>query len=416
MERTAVVTRNNFSLALLWLLMAISSVLFIEPAPYDLLGIALLLVFFGMGLRIPTGLAVAGFLLGIFLLASSIASALAPDPVASFRSLSVRFFMIAFWVLFTSLLYEDPGRVLRVLFSGYMVAAIIAVIAGILGYYRLVPYTEQLVLYGRVRSFFKDPNVYGPFLVPVALYAVAQLESASRTGKIFLAGILAFLMFGILLSYSRGSWLNLAIALSLYFALRLLTKKSASLRRKMLLKGSIVAACAVLFLGWVISTDKIQSMVEERAKMQYYDLAEEQGRFSRQKVILKSILVTPIGIGAGQSNQAYNFGKEPHNIYLQLLIESGWIGALAFFGFILLTLWKSIQFAFQPSTVQAVYIAVFACFIGLLSQSLFVDSTHWRHMYLLLGILWGPMLAWKTDVRSTVIAAPPAIPEQESRQ
>ena len=32
------------------------------------------------------------------------------------------------------------------------------------------------------------------------------------------------------------------------------------------------------------------------------------------------------------------------------------------------------------------------------------------------GATWGPMLAWKTDVRSTVIAAPPAIPEQESRQ
>lgn len=416
MERMATITRYNFSYVLLWLLMACSSVIFIEPAPYDLLGVALFLIFFGMGLRIPPGLVIAGFLLGIFLLTNSLASALAPDPEASFRSLGVRFFMIACWVLFTSLVYEDPVRVLRVLFSGYMAAALIAVTAGILGYYRLVPYTEQLVEFGRVRSLFKDPNVYGPFLVPVALYAVAQLESASRFGKTLLVGTFAFLMFGILLSFSRGSWLNLAIALFLYFTLRVLTQKTARSRHRMLVKGGIVATCAALFLGWIINTDNIQSMVERRAKLQYYDLAEEQGRFSRQKTVLKSILVTPIGIGAGQSTQEYNFGKEPHNIYLQILIESGWIGALAFFGFILLTLWKSIQFAFQPSSLQAVYIAVFACFVGLLSQSLFVDSTHWRHLYLLLGILWGVMLAWQSDIRAAAIAAPPAIPEQETRQ
>ncbi len=401
MERAVTVTRYNFSLVLLWLLMAVSSIVFFEPAPYDLLGIALLLVFFGLGLRIPAGLGTAGYLLGIFLLANFIASALAPDPAASFRSLAVRTYMLAFWILFISLIYEDPRRVLRVLFSGYMVAAIIAVTAGVLGYYRLVPYTEQLLEFGRVRSLFKDPNVYGPFLVPVALYAVARLEGASHMKKFFLTGAFGFLMFGILISFSRGSWLNLAIALFLYFLLRLLTQRSRRLRRRMLLQGSAVAALAVLFLGWAINTDSIQSMVERRAKLQYYDLAEERGRFNRQLTVIKRALVRPVGIGAGQSTQEYNFGKEPHNIYLQVLIEAGWIGALAFYGFLLLTLWKSIQFVFQPSELQAVYTAVFACVVGLLSQSLFVDSTHWRHMYLLLAVLWGPLLAWKTELRST---------------
>jgi O-antigen ligase len=397
MERSATISRFNFSLSLLWLLMAISSIVFIEPAPYDLLGITLALVFFGLGLRIPVGLGSAGILLGIFLLANLLASALAQDPVDSIRSLAVRTYMIAFWVMFTSLVYEDPKRILNVLFSGYMVAAIIAVTAGILGYYRLVPFTEQLIEFGRVRSLFKDPNVYGPFLVPVALYAIVKLETATISRKIFLAAALGFLVFGILLSFSRGSWLNLAIALFLYFILRVMTQRSSVSRQRMLLHGGAVAALVMLFVGFAISTDSIQSMVERRAKLQYYDLAEEEGRFDRQLIVLKSALVTPIGIGAGQSDKDYNFGKEPHNIYLQVLIEAGWAGALAFYGFILLTLRKSIQFAFQPSEVQPLYIAMLACFAGLLAQSLFVDSTHWRHMYVLLATLWGPFLAWRTD-------------------
>lgn len=398
MERAVVITRHRLNLGLLWLLMAISSIVFIEPTPYDVMGFALILLFFGLGLRLPTGLGSAVYLLGVYVIANTIASALAPDPVASLRSLVVHIYLLASWILFICLIYEDPARVLRVLYSGYLVAAIIAVTLGILGYYKLVPYTEQLIEYGRVRSLFKDPNVYGPFLVPVALYLVARLETATHGQKIVLIGIFAFLTFGILLSFSRGSWLNFAIALVLYAILRPLIQPSVRLRRRLMLQTGVVALFLVLFVGWVISTDHIQSMVERRAKVQYYDVQAEGGRFSRQLAVIKMALVSPLGIGEGQSRLRQNFGKEPHNIFLQVLIESGWIGALAFYTFLALTLVKAFKFVFQPSTIQAVYLAGFVCVIGLLVQSLFIDSAHWRHLYVLLAALWGPMLAWKTDV------------------
>ena len=398
MERAVVITRHRLNLGLLWLLMAISSIVFIEPTPYDVMGFALILLFFGLGLRLPTGLGSAVYLLGVYVIANTIASALAPDPVASLRSLVVHIYLLASWILFICLIYEDPARVLRVLYSGYLVAAIIAVTLGILGYYKLVPYTEQLIEYGRVRSLFKDPNVYGPFLVPVALYLVARLETATHGQKIVLIGIFAFLTFGILLSFSRGSWLNFAIALVLYAILRPLIQPSARLRRRLMLQTGVVALFLVLFVGWVINTDHIQSMVERRAKVQYYDVQAEGGRFSRQLAVIKMALVSPLGIGEGQSRLRQNFGKEPHNIFLQVLIESGWIGALAFYTFLALTLVKAFKFVFQPSTIQAVYLAGFVCVIGLLVQSLFIDSAHWRHLYVLLAALWGPMLAWKTDV------------------
>ena len=400
MERTAVITNHRLSLGLLWLVMATSSIVFIEPTPYDVLGAGLMLVFFALGLRFPPGLGTAAYLLGIFALANIVASAVAPDPVASFRSLSVRLYMLVTWIFFTCLIYENPKPVLRILFSGYTVAAILAVTLGILGYYRLVPYTDQLLEFGRVRALFKDPNVYGPFLVPVAIYVVAGLESAKRVEAVFLIGIFAYLTFGLLLGFSRGSWLNFGISLVIYFGLRMLTQTSVRMKRRLLLQAGVVAVFSVLFVGWAISTDKIQSMIEIRAKLQNYDVQEQGGRFSRQSIIINSALETPLGIGTGQSNLQHNFGGEPHNIFLQVLIEAGWIGALSFYAFLALTLSRAFRFVFQPSTVQAVYIASFACVIGLLAQSFFIDSTHWRHLYLLLAMLWGPLLAWQTDVRS----------------
>ncbi|MCG6889206.1 MAG: O-antigen ligase family protein [Gammaproteobacteria bacterium] len=398
MERAVVITRSPLNLGLLWLLTAISSIVFFEPTPYDILGFTLLLLFFGLGLRLPTGLGTPVSLLGVYIITNAFASALAPDPVASLRPLIIHFYLLGNWIFFICLIYENPARVLKVLYSGYLFAAIIAVTLGILGYYKLVPYTEQLIEYGRVRSLFKDPNVYGPFLVPVALYLVARLESATHGEKFVFIGIFAFLTFGILLSFSRGSWLNMAIALVLYAILRPLIQPSARVRRRLMLQTGVVAVFLALFLGWVINTDHIQSMVERRAKLQYYDVQAEGGRFSRQLAVIKMALVRPLGIGEGQSRLRHNFGKEPHNIFLQVLIESGWIGALAFYSFLVLTLVKAFKFLFQPSTIQAVYLASFVCVIGLLVQSLFIDSAHWRHLYLLLAALWGPMLAWKTDV------------------
>jgi hypothetical protein len=390
--RTALITQYRTSLALLWVMLATSSIVFIEPAPYDMLGFALLAAFFMLGLRIPVGLRNASILLGIFFLANVIASALTPEPADSFRALAVRFYMLATWLLFTCLVFEDPGRVIRVLFSGYLAAAVITVTAGALGYYKLVPYTAQLVEFGRVRSTFKDANVYGPFLVPVIMYLVARIETAPRLDKLYLGGLFAYMIFGILIGYSRGSWVNLLVALLVYFMLRLLVQKSSQQKRRLMLQGGGLILFAALFLGWVSTTDQIRDLAAKRVHVQYYDFQEGRGRFVRQKWVLERSLTEPLGIGAGQSEQPFFFNKAPHNVYLHVLIESGWIGALAFFSFIGLTLWKSLHFLFRESDIQPVYIAVFASVIGILFQSLFVDSTHWRHMYLLFGMLWGPLL------------------------
>jgi hypothetical protein len=71
-----------------------------------------------------------------------------------------------------------------------------------------------------------------------------------------------------------------------------------------------------------------------------------------------------------------------------VLSEGGWIAGLAFGFFLVLTLAKSLplvhgSWSFRPESQLA-----FAAVAGILLQSFFIDSTHWRHLYLLLGVLW----------------------------
>ena len=40
---------------------------------------------------------------------------------------------------------------------------------------------------------------------------------------------------------------------------------------------------------------------------------------------------------------------------------------------------------------RATYHAVYAAYLGMVAESLIIDSDHWRHYFLILGVLWGLM-------------------------
>ncbi|MDH3767664.1 MAG: hypothetical protein OES99_04335, partial [Gammaproteobacteria bacterium] len=167
-------------LASLWLLIAVSSFVFIEPAPYDIIAVVLCVTFFTLGLKVPSRLGLPLLLMALFVVAN-ILSILFAKPsleqpaayLAFYAGLTV--YLIVTWVFFTSLVAANPRRVPELIWSGYLVAAIIAVALGLAGYFRLVPATDLLMEHGRARSTFKDPNVFASFLIPVALYLLAAM-------------------------------------------------------------------------------------------------------------------------------------------------------------------------------------------------------------------------------------------------
>jgi len=153
---------------------------------------------------------------------------------------------------------------------------------------------------------------------------------------------------------------------------------------------------AVLALSLAITyTTAGRLYVERAAIVQAYDVAEG-GRFDTQANALREIGRNPIGIGPGMSTP--RFGLVPHNLYLHVAVEGGWLGALSFYLFLIITLARGLSRVNTVSALRGNLQIVVAVLIGTLAQSLFIDSTHWRHLWLLLALTWAITISIDRDV------------------
>ncbi|MGH8603290.1 MAG: hypothetical protein ACREXR_11120, partial [Gammaproteobacteria bacterium] len=153
-------TQRAYVLWLLWLLLALSSFVRVEPAPYDVLGACLFLFFFTLGLRIPPGVGAPMFCLSVFVLANVVAAMCAPDTVRTLRPMGIRLYMLVSWFLFICLIYENPRRVYDVIWSGYIFAAIIAVFLAAFMFFGIldIQVGTGREKEGRAVGLFKDAN------------------------------------------------------------------------------------------------------------------------------------------------------------------------------------------------------------------------------------------------------------------
>lgn len=382
---------SNIPLIPIWLLIAISSIVFIEPAPYDVLGILLIVGYFAAGLRIPPHLSTALVLLTIFLIANVLSAMFTSDPFRCTRYMFITFYLVLTWLFFTSVIYNDPERVYNTILNAYLFAAVIAVILGVIGYLKLTSFYELFLSYDRVKGPFKDENVFGPYLIPPILYLVFKLEGAQLNQFILKLTLLLFLTLGILLSFSRGAWFNLLISAFIYGVLRLMTARSNRDVSGLMMIGGIVLIASVSFITWAVTSTDIAEVFFRRARLfQKYDVGTG-GRFSTLKIVVEQIFQNPIGIGPGESK--YSLSLDPHNLYIHITSETGWLGGVAFCSFLIISVWQGFLFSMSRSKLQGLYIIVFACVLATLIQSMLIHSTHWRHLYLLLAMLWGPMIA-----------------------
>ena len=378
---------STFVLQLIGLTLATSSIVFIEPSPYDVLVIVLFIAMMFLGLRFARELQLAGICLGIFVLANLAAAFLSADPLTTIRFLSTRVYLVLTWGFFASLLISSPALVSRSIWTGYAIAALIALVWGTLEYFGFIR-MEMWEGGLRAKGPFKDPNVFAPFLVPVGMYCLKVLYTNRAIGmKVLFGGLFLYVALGVLIGFSRGGWIAFICSFLLFSFLILITRSSLRERLQLLLANLLLVLLAVSVLSAAIMTTTIGERFFQRAVItQSYDL-KEGGRFYTQKEALKIIGENPIGIGPGRSN--IELGLQPHNLYLHMFLESGWLGGFAFFVFLFYTLYRSMGLVYWSSPLRDDFLVVFASLAGLLLQSLFIDSTHWRHFWLLLALSWG---------------------------
>lgn len=363
-----------------------------KPAPYDLLLCVTMAIYFALGLKFPRRLLMLAILWGLFLLGYGFSGigALYIERVSNFMLVSV--YLVASTLFFASLVASNPERNLATVWWAYVVAAFIASALGVGAYFGLVPNGEGLLLYSRVKSTFNDPNVFGPFLVAPILFLILRLSMSSNRRDLLLVPLLGVLFLAILLSFSRGAWGNLIASGGVFL---FLTWKTATSARQ--ITRLTVAVLAIIALGacvvvWALSSNLVSELFEQRFSLtQSYDVSADSGRFAVQELALETVLTNPLGIGPSQ--WAKIAPADPHNVYLNIFLAGGWLSGLAFVSIVVMTVYFGIRSAFVPSSFQGLQIVAVATFVGHMGEAFIIDIDNWRHVYLMIGLIWGGIAA-----------------------
>ncbi len=372
---------NDWVMQLLFFSVLLSSFVMIEPAPYDflmMLSMCLFFIFSKYRLTDGTGIAV----IALLMLAASnfVPMYLAKDMGAALKYCLVTLYLMLSWFVIVGIAPGYRTRLIRVVLNAYVLSALISVLIGILAFFHLLPGSDLFFYFGRVKSFFKDANVFGPYVVIPAVYALYLFEHGFGKKKVLSFLLFVVLCIGVLLSFSRAAWGNLFLTAGLYL---ILTRDfSLKKRANFLLLLAVIALPLFLYL---IQTPFVDELFSGRLSFQGYD----NERFSNQFEALQLGLNHPLGIGPGQSEEYLQLSA--HSLYLRLFAENGITGFLAFLAFYALSLMKAYNHSKRMTGhMKRYYTLIFAGLIGLLFNSFFVDTLHWRHFWFLLALAWVP--------------------------
>lgn len=358
-----------------------------EPAPYELYMVALIAIWFLFGLKISKNVAIPLTLLVIFnfggLLSLTTMNELEGNDtlyvaVSLFLGLSAVFF---------AAVIEDDGDRLPVIFKAYILAALVTAMLGILGYFGAIPSAESFTRYSRAMGAFQDPNVFGPYLVLPCCFLVYQMLTGNLANMpLRMLGLLV-LTLGVFLSFSRAAWGLYTFSMCLLLMLMLLQERAQRFRLRIFVLGLTGFTTIAVALLIALQFDQVSDLFSTRAQLvQDYDSAQF-GRFARYGLGFALAMETPLGIGPVEFGKLY--GEDTHNIWLKTLLDYGWIGFLAFLTLTAWTLVAGFKCLLRDRPWRPYIICVYTVFLGHILIGTVIDIDHWRHFYILLGVIWG---------------------------
>ena len=373
-------------LLVLYVTVLASSVAFIEPSPHDGLMIVLALACVIAGVHFERRLA----LLFIFLLIFNIGGLLSALNVAGeekavqYAATSVYLAIAA--LIFACLFAENTMTRLATMRSAYVLTAVIVALAGICGYFNAFPGAEyHFAHYGRAEGFFKDPNVFGPFLIWPALIVAERM--IVRRATLLNSAIIFVLLLGLLLCFSRGAWFHFGVSAEVMIVLAFATTTNSRVRFRIFTLSVIGLAVLAAFIAIALSFDSVASMFKERFQLvQSYDVGQG-GRFELQELALAAVFKYPNGMGPFEFSRVN--GLQQHNVYLQAFMVYGWIGGVTYIMLLASTFTVALRSVFVATPWQPYLITAFAAFTGEVLEGFIIDTDHWRHFFLLLGMIWG---------------------------
>lgn len=357
-----------------------------EPAPYELYMAGLIAVWSLFGLRISRAITPLLVLIITFNIGGMIAMTQMSDLMNTPLYLAVSLFL-GFTAIFFAAVTEVDPRLFRVIFLSWVASAVVTSVLGMLGYFGAVPGAEMFTKYGRAAGAFQDPNVFGPFLTLPGIYLLYRVLTGNPLKMAIYAVPLLIVTGGIFLSFSRGAWGLFGASSILLTGFLFLQSDSGKFRLRIVVMSIAAIVLLTVALLIVLQIPSIAELFTTRAQLvQDYDGAR-LGRFARYAIGFLLATEKPFGIGALVFGQIY--GEDTHNIWLKTLMDYGWLGFASYFLLIVWTVAAGFRILLRNRPWQPYLLSAYVVFLGHIALGTVIDTDHWRHFYLLLGLIWG---------------------------
>jgi O-antigen ligase len=359
---------------------------FIDTATYDIYMAGLIAIWALFGLRISRAIVPMLVLLVTMNIGGMISMTQMSNLANTPLYLCVSMFLAFTAVFYASVAAVQPSRY-RLIFRAYVIAAVLTSLLGIAGYFHAFPGAEMFTKYDRAAGAFQDPNVFGPFLVLPGIYLLYLLLMGPISRMPLLAVPLLIITAGIFFSFSRGAWGMFGVSAVLLTGCLFLQSASGMFRLRVVVMTVAALSLLIIAIIVILQLPGVSEMFSSRAHLeQSYDTAR-LGRFARYTIGFQMALEHPLGIGPLVFGTI--FGEDTHDIWLKALMDYGWLGFVSFLTLTLWTIAAGFRILLRDRPWQPYLLCAYVAFIGNIGLGTFIDIDHWRHLYLLLGLVWG---------------------------
>jgi hypothetical protein len=377
----------NISVDKLLMVITITSALILpyvsfEPAPIDYVLVFLAATYLATGGVVSrNALIIVGVYLAFYFAAGI--SSIVHDRMNSEQF--ARYYFVEVFLIFTTLMaysiFKSKPYLANIFLKYYCIGATISCIVILLIYFGAPSY-EGIYRDStriRIKGFFKDPNVLGPFLIfplLVLIFAPNRIDIK----MIWRLGIIP--MFVVLfMTYSRASLGGFVISLFAFIFIKSLFGASWS--------GFIASFLLAIAFILVVSTqfeliDNIFSEFEIfRARMVLHGY--DQGRFYDIGNALYLGAGTLFGLGPASYESMFN-ALSPHNLFVAKLVDGGWVPALIISWFMFYPIWMALKMFFKRR--DDIFLVLCCVLLAHFVMAMVINSHHWRHLLLLCAIIF----------------------------
>ena len=202
------------------------------------------------------------------------------------------------------------------------------------------------------------------------------------------AAIAAVLAIGLLVSFSRGAWISAALSVAIVVVIGATRARRSSDSNRFAAFATVGTLGFIAVMLGALQIDKVETLLAERASMeQSYDIGPE-GRFGGQRKAVALILENPLGIGTHSFRDRHH-PEEPHNVYLSMFLNAGWIGGLFYILSVGVTLAVGLHHSLRLGALQGAFVVATAGFAGVAFEGIIIDTDHWRHVFIFMALIWG---------------------------